>query len=190
MNLFQLNRETYEVEILPETLSIDKFKKIVNKYKSKQKELIKKELSFIYHFCDIKSDYLYITDEVLRVEEIKKDLDLPKDWVISVELKEAIELYKERSTTVNSALYNSACLAAMEISEYLKDTKKLLEERTEKGAAVTNINTITGALAKVPSIMRDLTAAHQELVKEQKLLEGRKKGSKELNIFEDGIQLQ
>ena len=103
------------------------------------------------------------------------------------DLQEAIDLYKERTTTVNSALYESACLAAFEISEYLKDTKNLLQERTDKGAAVTNINTITGALSKVPSIMRDLTAAHTELIKEQKLTEGRSKGSKEFAIFEDGL---
>ena len=69
----------------------------------------------------------------------------------------------------------------------MKDTKKLLEERTDKGAAVTNINSITGALSKVPSIMRDLTAAQTELIKEQKITEGRTKGSRTFNLFEDGL---
>ena len=63
MNLFQLNRETYDVEIDPSVLLLDKFRVIASKHK-KNKELIEKELSFIYHYCDIKSDYLCITDEV------------------------------------------------------------------------------------------------------------------------------
>ena len=36
--------------------------------------------------------------------------------------------------------------------------------------------------------MRDLTAAHNELIKEQKLTEGRTKGSKEFNLYEDGLK--
>ena len=187
MNLLQLNRQRYEIDISPEIFAIDKFKVLINKDKSKDKGLAIKELAFIFFYTDIKSDYMYITDKDKRIEEIIKDLQLPKGWKISKELEDAINLYEERSTTINSALYKSACIAAMEISEYLKGTKTLLEERTDKGAAVTNINSITGALAKVPSIMRDLNTAHQELVKEQKMLEGRKKGSKELNIFEEGF---
>ena len=187
MNLLQLNRESYRVEIAPELYTIDNFKVLISKDKTKNKDIATKEIAFIYFYSDIKSDYMYITDKDKRLIEIVKDLGLPINWKISKELQDAITLYEERSTTINSALFKSACTAAMEISEYLMGTKKLLEERTDKGAAVTNINTITGALAKVPSIMRDLNVAHQELVKEQRMLEGRKKGSKDFNIFEEGL---
>jgi hypothetical protein len=131
---------------------------------------------------------MYITNDADRATEIITDLGLPKTWKIDTVMQEAIDLYKQRSITINSSLYSSACTAAFEISEYLKETRSLLEERTDKGAAVTNINTITGALSKVPAIMRDLNAAHTELIKEQKITEGRTKGSKELNIFEDGFK--
>jgi len=188
MELFQFDKNSYSVTFSPIVLNIEKFKKLITRDKSKDKEVSLKELSFIYFYSDIKSDYMYITNDGERSTEIIKDLSLPKGWKIDSVMQDAINLYKEKSTTVNSALYSSACSAAFEISEYLKDTRQLLEERTEKGAAVTNINTITGALSKVPSIMRDLNAAHAELVKEQKITEGRTKGSKELNIFEDGMK--
>ena len=188
MRLLEFTKETYEVTFSPELLTIEVFGKLVARDKTKGKEVALKEISFIYFFADIRSDYMYITNEKDRIAEIKNDLGLPTKWVVDKDLQSAIDLYKKRSATVNSSLYESACIAAIEISEYLKDTKKLLEERTDKGAAVTNINSITGALSKVPSIMRDLTAAQTELIKEQKITEGRTKGSKNLSIFEDGLQ--
>lgn len=185
---FKKDKDLYEVTFNPLLLTIEKFKKIITRDKSKDKDIALKEIAYIYHFADIRSDYMYKTNLEERSAEIIRDLHLPKGWKVDKDLQAAIDLYKERTTTVNSALYESACLAAFEISEYLKDTKNLLWERTDKGAAVTNINTITGALSKVPSIMRDLTAAHTELIKEQKLTEGRSKGSKEFNTFEDGLK--
>jgi len=187
MEIFQFNGDSIYVDFSPQLLTIDIFKKIVNRDKSKDKDLAKKEISFVYFFSDIRSDYMYITNEFERKDEIVKDLNLPKSWRMDNLITEAVEFYKKRSTTVNSALYESACISAIEISEYLKGTKRLLEERTDKGAAVTNINSITGALAKVPDIMRNLTAAHTELIKEQKITEGRTKGSKTFNMFEDGL---
>ena len=35
--------------------------------------------------------------------------------------------------------------------------------------------------------MANLNSAHTELIKEQKITEGRTKGSKTFNIFEDGL---
>jgi len=188
MNLFQFNRTGFEVEFAPETLLLKPFKDIIDKDKSKNKEQSYKEIAFVYFFADVRSDYMYITDEEERKREIIKDLKLGDKWEISSLLTKAIEFYRDRSKTVNASLYEAACHSAIEISQYLKNTKELLEERTERGMAVTNINTITGALSKVPSIMKDLSAAHQELVKEQKALEGRSKGSRSFNVFEDGLK--
>lgn len=187
MNLFEFNKNRFEVEFSPEVLLLKPFKAIIDSDKSKNKEQAYKEIVFIYFFTDIRSDYMYITEDEERQKEIVKDLGLPDKWKMNKLLLEAVEFYKNRSKTVNASLYEAACHSAIEISQYLKNTKKLLEERTDKGAAVTNINSITGALSKVPSIMKDLSAAHQELVKEQKTLEGRSKGNREFNMFEDGF---
>lgn len=190
MNLLQYDKENFDVTFSPELVLLSPFRKIVERDKSKNKSIAKKEIGFIYHFADIRSDYLDILDEEKRISEIIHDLELPKDWKVDKIVQEAIDFYKKRSTTINSTLYESACIAAIEISSYLRETKSLLEERTDKGAAVTNINSITGALAKVPDIMRNLTAAHVELIKEQKITEGRKKGSKDFNMYEDGLSFE
>lgn len=190
MNLFQFSKEAYEITFDPITLNIEKFKKIINRDKSKDKAIAMKELSFIYFYSDIRSDYMYKTNLEERKNEIVKDLTLPKGWKIDKELQEAIDLYNERSTTVNSSLYKSACKAAMDVSQYLQTADELLMERDENGKIVTDISKITGALEKVPRIMANLTAAHTELVKEQKITEGRTKGSKEFSVFEDGLKFE
>jgi hypothetical protein len=186
MSLLTFNKENWVVEPTAEALVVDQFKKIVSRDKSKDKNIAKKELAFIYFYADVKSDHFGKSDSD-KFESIKLEVSLPKDWIIDEDLQIAIDFYKNRNQTINSTLYESAVISAREISSYLKDTKKLLEERTDKGAAVTNINTITGALQKVPQIMSNLNDAYKELVKEQLFSEGKKKGSREFNLFEQGL---
>ena len=133
---------------------------------------------------------MYITDDKERFEELVKDLELPKDWKIDSVVAEAINFYKEKSTTVNSSIYRSACKAAMDIASYLQKADTLLEERDENGKVVTDISKITSALEKVPKIMSNLNIAHQELIREQKIVEGRSKGSKQFNMYEDGLNYE
>lgn len=68
------------------------------------------------------------------------------------------------------------------MSDYLKETKKYLE------SGDLDISKATAALTKVPQIMRDLKTAKKELILEQKETEGRSKGSKSFNMFEDGFK--
>jgi len=184
MNLFQFNKSSFEVEISPEVLTIDKFKTIVNRDKNKNKSKAIKELSLIYLYVDVRSDYMYITDEEQRLEEIKHDLDLPKDWKIDKTLEEAINLYKERSITVNSALYKGALVAANAVNEVCMKAKEHIKNAEDP---ITAAQKITGILEKIPKAMANLSAAYQELIKEQRITEGRSKGSRVFNMYEDGL---
>ena len=187
MKLFIFDREKYEVTISPEVLTIPQFKKIVTRDKTKSKERAEKEIAFIYFFTDLKSDYTYLTDEQARKKEIITDLALPDNWDIDSDIEACIKLYRERSTSILETLYSSACKAAEDVAEHLKDTKNLLEERDRNGKPNYDISKITNSLQKIPSIMKNLKIAYQELVKEQQDTEGRTKGSKTFNIFEDGL---
>jgi hypothetical protein len=186
MKLLELNKNTYEVEIAPEAAAIGVFSILIKRDKSKNKEVVKKELAYIYHFGAVQSDYAYIIDLEERGKNIKRDLLFESKWKPDKELQAAIDYYIGRKT-VNEILFESANISAMDISAHLRNTRALLAERTDKGAVVTDITKITSSLDRVPKIMANLNAAYQELVKEQKITEGRKKGEKELSIFEDGI---
>lgn len=187
MNLLQYDKENYNVTFSPELLLLLPFKKIIERDKSKTRELAKKEIGFIYHFTDIRSDYLDIVNDQEKISEIIHDIGLPKNWKIDEVVQEAINFYRKRSDTVNSILYRSAHKAAIDISNYLNKADELLDERDENGKVVTDISKLTSALEKVPKIMANLNAAHVELIKEQKITEGRSKGSKVFNMFEEGL---
>ena len=162
------------------------FKKILKRDKSRDKDRALKEMLFIYYYSDIKSDYLII-DSKFRIEEIKKDIGLPEDWIIDSVLQEAIDFYEERSLTVVGKLYKNALAAANDISEYLTKTKELLEERDERGKPVTTLTTIVGGISKIKTVMQDLKAAEKELIKERIETEGKMKGKQSMGMFELGL---
>ena len=165
---------------------LEKFKKILKRDKSRDKDRALKEMLFIYYYSDIKSDYLII-DSKFRIEEIKKDIGLPEDWRIDSVLQEAIDFYEERSLTVVGKLYKNALAAANDISEYLTKTKELLEERDERGKPVTTLTTIVGGISKIKTVMQDLKAAEKELIKERIETEGKMKGKQSMGMFELGL---
>lgn len=185
MKLFEM--KDYVLNVSEEAWGLLPFKAILKKDKSRNKETAFKEMLFIYFYSDIKSDYMYISNKKEREEEIKKDIGLDPNWTQDEKVKEAISFYEKMSITPTAKLYQSSLKSVDDISKYLEKTDVLLSERTDKGTVVTPLNQITASIKLVPIIMRDLKAAYKELMAEQKELEGRTKGSKALNIFEDGI---
>ena len=180
MEILELNNNTYEVDITPEGATLDVFKTLIKKDKSKNKDTFKKEIAFIYFFTNVKSSYLDIEDEEERTKEIIKDIGLNKNWIIDKNIKNAIN-YCNSKKTINEIVYESARISALAVSEYLRTTKDLLI------SGDVDIAKITSALDKIPNIMSKLNEANKQLVEERKNLDKRKKGTKDLNMFEDGI---
>ena len=187
MKLFEM--KDYSLQIAEEVWGLLPFKAILKRDKSKNKELAFKEMLFIYYYLDIRSDYILITDDDIRLREIKKDIGLPDNWKVDNVLKEAMTFYVKMSLSPIAKLYKSSLKAADDISKYLEKTNELLDERTANGGTVTTLATITSSLKSVPIIMKDLKAAYKEVLAEQKEMEGRTKGSKTLNVFEDGLTI-
>lgn len=181
---FKKDKDLYEVTFSPLLLTIEKFKKIITRDKSKDKDIALKEIAYIYHFADIRSDYMYKTNLEERSAEIIRDLQLPKTWKVDKDLQAAIDLYIERSTTPITAMYEGGLVAADSITSICKDSKRLVTDAEDPLAATQKL---AGILEKLPKAMANLNAAHTELIKEQKLTEGRTKGSKEFAVFEDGL---
>ena len=184
MKLFELNRLTYEIDIAPEALLLEPFKRLIDRDKSKTKDMAKKELAFIYHYCDIRSDYMG-TEDSQRMVQILDNLNFPNKYKLDKDMLEAISFYKSFKTPVET-LYEGAIIASQAVDKYLRNTEELLAERID-GKVVTDIAKITSSIEKLPKIMANLKAAEKELVKEKKETEGRMKGSKTMNTFEDGL---
>jgi hypothetical protein len=165
------------------------FKKILKRDKSRNKDLALKEMLFVYYYADIKSNYLIISDLKDKIKEIKHDVDLPEDWKLDDTIQEAIEFYEKRSLTVIGKLYKDALTSVHEMSEYLRSTKKLLEERSNNGGTVTTLPMITSAQEKLPKIMQNLKIAEKEVLKERVEMEGKMKGKQSMGMFEEGLNI-
>ena len=188
MRLFQM--KDYNLQISDEVWGLLPFKAVLKKDKSRNKEIAFKEMLFIYYYTDVRSDYMYITDDKEREKEIIKDVGLPDDWKQDIAVIEAIQFYSSMVITPITKLYKSSLKAADDLSKYLENTNVILADRTDKGGVVTPLSTVTSALRAVPGIMKDLKAAYKEVFTEQKELEGRTKGNKTMGLFEDGLNFE
>lgn len=187
MKLFEMKEFT--LSITDEAWGITHFKTILKRDKNRTKETAFKEMLFIYHYTDVRSDYVYIVNDKERCKEIVKDIGLPVDWKIDSVMQDAISYYNSMSLSPIAKLYKSSLKAADDISKYLESTDELLKERTANGSVVNTLATITGSLKSVPIIMKDLKSAYKEVLAEQKELEGKTKGSRSFGIFEDGFTI-
>lgn len=183
MQLFEL--ENYQVIFLPQTMMIKEFSKVRDKYKDNN-EMILKEMSYIWFFCDVRSDYKNILNEDERKEEIKSAIALPSDWEPDDITLNAIDYYVEYSKTPSSGLYDASMKAAHFIEKKLKDPESLLTEEDNKGGRIYKLDSIVSMLKNIPDVMSKLHKARETVIKE---LESKAEtvGSKTPSIFEDGI---
>lgn len=177
----------FSLQVSEEAWGVLPFKAILKRDKSRQKETAFKEMLFIYYYSDIRSDYVDMTNNEVRCNEIIKDIGLDPEWKIDNVINEAIKFYEKMSISPIAKLYKSSLKSADDISDYLLKTNELLDERTSSGGTVTTLPMIVAANKGIPDIMRNLKAAYKEVLSEQKEMDGRNKGSRTLNAFEDGL---
>lgn len=180
----------WELKLREEVWTLDSFNKILKRDKTKDKSKALKEMAFIYHYTDVRSTYSIIDDNEQRIAEIKRDVALPEKWEIDEVIEEAIEMYRKHSYTITKKIYEDAVISANAIGSYLRNTDKLLFERDDRGKPVTTVNVITAAINQVNKLIKELKILEKEVIKEEKELEGRTKGSKTLSIFEDGLDYE
>lgn len=179
----------WTLSISEEVWGLVPFKKILDRDKTKDKSVANAEMLFIWYWCDVKSNYILMPEEE-RLQELKKDISgLPKNWKKDKIIDDAIEFYKKRSESVLQKLYKNAIQSAIDVGNYLENTDALLKERDAKGSPTTKISDITRGLKDVKTIMKDLKAAEKEVIKEQEDNDGKTKGSRSFNTFEDGLTI-
>lgn len=185
MKLFEM--KNWELTVREEAWGLAPFAKILKRDKTKDKSKALKDMMFIWHYCDVKSDFDYITNDEERASIIKKELNLPASWKLDATIKDGIRCYEQLSTTVSQTLYRQSRKSVAAIGEYLENTEALLKERDNNGKPIYDIGKITSANEKVPKLIANLKAAYKELIKEQEDMDNRTKGSRKMNMFEEGL---
>ena len=171
MKLFKY--EGYEVRVAPEALTLKPFKKLWTRDKTKDKEKALMELSFLYFYCDPRSDYQYIIDDAIRMDAVKEGKGLPEDWQPDAAIKEAITFYRSFDTT-SAVLLRAASEAVDKIQKLIKD----LEPDDTK-----SLKEYLMALKLIPEVASMIQDAEKALNEEQEF--GEAKGAMEKTLFDD-----
>lgn len=181
MKIFEM--KDWKLTVDEQTWALGPFRKLLEKDKSKDKERAIKEIAFIWFFCDIKSNYMYITDLESREKELKKDLRLPSAWKITEDIQEAIDFYNEKSVTITSQILKDSYYTANKLSTKMKEIVDDEEAILDSG----NISKLMMALKQMPDVIKSLQETEKAVLKE---IAQKKQnvGSQKKGLFEDGFE--
>lgn len=182
MQLFQL--KNYNVVFEPQVMMIREFAAIRDKNKNDDLTLL--ELSFIWFYADVRSDFQNVIDDEERIEEVKHSIGLPKTWKPSDEVLNAIDFYHSYSSTPSSGLYTASITAAKFIEGKLRKPQTLLDETDDKGSKLYKLDTILKMIKDIPDVMVKLHTGREQVIKELESKTGLK-GGKKKSLFEDGV---
>lgn len=181
MKLFKM--ENYQLVISEYAYTIKAFRKLWNRDRSQSKQTALNELAFLYHFADPRSDFEYIRDEDKKIEEIKTSVGLRKDWKPDKDVKEAVDEYKKRTTTLYST--------------HLSRMKDTLDRLSQQASSITDfkIEEDGGQLAKTvftiaersSKTIKEILNTEKEVIKELNEKEEVRGGNEVASISEGGI---
>ena len=179
-----INFDNYEIKLTEEAFLIKPIRDLYNGDKSKDKEKFLQQMAVIYHLVDPRSSYCYIMDDGERLEEIKKQEGLPKDFVISKQLNNAIEEYKKHVVTTSYLLLQDTKIAIEKVRNFLRNID--LNAKDDKGKPLYTINSVTAAIKQIPQLSKDLVEAEKIVSKEIEETGRMRGGDKNKSMFEDG----
>lgn len=175
MELFQLNN--WKLDIHPEAYTMIPFKKILERDKSKDKNIALQELAYVYHNVDFKSPFAAILDGETKQAEIIKSVITVKNWKPDKEVLEAIKFYKDREKTTTSEYLESVKIALSEVNNFLREFKKNGVEIQD----MVRVNTMIANSIETVKTVREL----EKLVKQDKEVEDKLRGGKDRGYFMD-----
>ena len=175
----------YEVVPTQECFLIKPLRQLFNADKSKNKEKFMQQLSVVYFMADPRSSYNYITDLDTRLEMIKEQEGLDKDFKIDDKLSEAIECYKKHTMTTSTLLLEDARTAVDKVRQFLREVN--LDDVDDKGKPKYTINSITSALKQIPQLAKDLQETEKTVTKEIEEVGRARGGNERKKAFEDGL---
>lgn len=164
MGLFNIKNDNIILD--PDKLIIPEFKSIWDKDKTKGKESAQKILTYIYFLCDFNSPYA-IYPEYDRKEKIKTDFLKGNDkLILTPEVSNAIDKYKEFQHTPSMRLLESAKVACGKLSDYFMELD--FKELDDSGRPVYVAKDVAANLKAVGGIIESLDKTEDQVKKEVK----------------------
>lgn len=185
MQLFEYNAETGLPQFDPIIFELKPFKVLVDRDKSKNKEVAKAELAFVWLWCDYKSDFSSIIEEDVKLKEILNIISLPDKWKLDNKVKDAINFYKELVKTVSTVLLEKTKKVVTKLSDFLEDID--FTKTDDNGRLVFDMKKVVDTTTQIPKLLATLKEIELRVMEEQSNLEKQIRGNKELAVWEDGI---
>lgn len=175
--------ENFEIKVADEALLVKPIRKLFNQDRSAGKEQFYRQMSVLFFTYSPASNYLYITDEKERMQEVLAQEGIT-EFKMTAEFKAAVEVYKRLNQTPESILMERTI-------NFIDKTGRQLdaidyEDIEDVKDRVTAMKNGMSLVSLVPKLMKDLAAAKRAVEKELEE-QGNARGSQELTIFDNVV---
>jgi hypothetical protein len=187
MRLFNMDTDSFELSFDPEVLTIREFNKIIKRDRSPGKVIAIAELSYIWFFCDYKSDFVQIIDEGERSIEIINSLGAldAKKWKVDSTVQAGIDKYKSLSTTITSRMLEDARSIVDNMSKWAKNAALNLDEMVGDRPRY-DISKVQAFIRDLPKMQDTLNSLEDKVLREKDSSDAHR-GSQEKSMLEDDI---
>lgn len=175
----------YQIVPTEEAFLIKPIRDLYNKDKSKAKETFLQQLSIIYFMADPRSSYNYILDDNERLKEILVQEGLGENYVLSDDIKKAIECYKKHTITASSELLEDAKFAVANVRKFLREVD--LAAVDSKGKPLYTVSAITTALKQLPELAKNIIETEHLVTKEIEETGRARGGNTNKTLTDDGL---
>ena len=167
MKLIEFDGQDFK--IADEALLVRPIRDLFRKDKTKTKEDFWKQMSYLWFMCDPRSTYQYLVDEEERSKEIIAQEGLGKDWKPSMQLRDAMNIYKKHVTTTSSLLLEDMRQSIEDVRFILRKLgENARGEQTGDDALALDkiLPVMTKSIKEIPELARALVEAEKALAKD------------------------
>lgn len=182
MKLVELDSEWNPI-INPELFLIECFEEL-RIDRQKDKDLLIKEIGYIYFFYNLKSDFQFQTNKKERHKDVKRYVGLPDDWEIDDLLGRCIDTYLYLSQSVSSKILQTAYMSVDKLKEQLEAID--LNERDSNNKPIWNIKHYSDTTKVIPDLLETIQKAEKAYLKGEQENE-KLRGNKLKTLYEDGF---
>lgn len=175
--------ENFQIVFDDELLLLKPFRQLYKSDKNRDKRGFMDFLTIVYFTYDPRSDYSYIVDENLRLQEVctTNGMEVPKFNELQIQ---CVSLYKQLTTTISQELLRSTKKAIDKVRDFLENVD--LNAKDDKGKPIYTINSVTTAIRQIPQLAKDVVDAEKAVAREIQE-QGRARGGNEKTLMDDGI---
>lgn len=154
----------FQIDADPMLYALAAFAELLEDRKA-DKNLLMKELAYMYFFSNPKSDFQFQVDEVERNRDVIKYVNLPTGWVKDELFENAHDVYIYGCTTSASKLLEGARIGSDKLDKKLRSID--LDKVDKNGKEVYNLKQIQDTINNMPKTMESLLQAEKIYIKAQ-----------------------